>query len=325
MKKTISLWIAVLLIVLAGCGARAEQAAADAGAVQGIQTCGGYTLEPVSTVCEGGAAYATFLLTAPEDVDLRPVLDVSTEERLSFPGVQAVPEGSSMNADVSAEVADSADGKANTVHVVLCIRPMMVQGEASPFGSGKRCTVTFRDIVHWGFDRDYDRELRETKYAGQSHYTPSPEESGRLHPQTLLASGEWTFEIELTAQAPQTVELLTQPVTAKALVMRTGPNGADPVDCVEDVTFTAIRLTALALTADFEPPQQPFDSLFLNMREFGNGNYGDVLVQLRSGECIRFFQYDGAVRTATLRADKPIDLSQADRLILADGTEIPLP
>lgn len=342
-KTLILIAAAALLLLLAGCaaawhwytvyftGKRQEPLSQDQiGYIQenteqfGIsQTCGGYTLELKSALSTGGSAFVTFQLTAPEDVKLSDVLDLRREERLSFERLLAYPAGSSLPADLSYETAEDGDGRDNTVNFVLRITPVLSAGEESPFGPGKSCRIEFRNLIHWGYDREYEQQLRQTRYDGQQNVMFTPEESERIHPSQVLAEGQWQFELELEQSDLQELSLLTAPIETQMYVLRTGETEWDLIEGAQTVTVTEIRLTALELTITFLPPEGSFDSLFADVSDWQQDGTADpIVLVLKDGTKITFFQSTGAKQTAVLEADSPINLNSADYLLLSDGTRI---
>lgn len=343
--------IAAVLLLLAGCaafawhwyesyfsgkrqeplsGSQVDYIGSHTQEHQMSQTCDGYTLELKSTMSESNSAFVTFGLTAPEDVDLSGVLDIRTEERLSFPKMLATPNGSKLPADLSYDVVDNGDGKKNTLNIVLRITPTVMPGEESPFGPGKTCLITFKDIVKWGYDREYEQELLTTKYAGQTDIMYTPEESERLHPQTVLVSGDWSFEVEMREADTNELVLLDSPLSTKVLVVRTGSNEFEPIDCIEDVTLTSIRVTPLSVEITFDRPE-PWDTfecvyadatMAVPAPGSSSAEYNSVVMVLKDGTRIDLFQEDGAKETAVLRADSPIVLSEVDYLQMSDGTKV---
>lgn len=286
------------------------------------QTYGGYTVELKSAISEMRSAYVTFGLTAPEGVDLSPLCAPGQEERLSFEKLLAMPEESSLPANVSYKAVDDGDGRANTLNVVLRIDPVINEGEKSNFGPGKTCKIQFDGIVRWSYDREYEQKLLSTKYAGQSDYMLTSDESSRVHPQVILAAGEWKFEIELAEADTEMVELLTAPISAKMLVSREGASEYESEDTVEAVTMTSIQLRPMGVTVVFERPEpvEKLISVYVDAAQF-NGE-GSIFVMMTDGTRINLFQAEGAKDTASLSADSPIVLKEADYLQLSDGTKV---
>lgn len=287
------------------------------------QSYGGYTLELKSTISESSTAYVTFQLTAPETVDLSPVWDIRSEDRLSFRGLLAKPENSTLPADLTYDVVDDGDGQNNTVNVVLQIRPMLEAGEEPPFGAGKWCSIEFKEILYHGFDSEYAKEFT------QKDQMLTPEQSIKLHPETVLATGEWSFRVELKETDAGSRELLTEPVFTVAMVSRTGDDSYLPVDSVEKVKLVSVRVSPLSMEITFEPPEPAasFEGLYLDVSQavapgVNHSGYEEILLGLKDGTQIHFFQYDGAKSCAVLKADSPIVLSEIDYVRFSDGTVI---
>ena len=114
----------------------------------------GFSLELKSVVYESYTAYATFGLTAPEDIDFSDVLDDHSNMSLGFSDLQT-----DIPANVSYEVLDDGDGKSNTLKIVVSIQPIIRQGAPSAFGSGKTCEIVFSDVV---YNRENEKELLDS-------------------------------------------------------------------------------------------------------------------------------------------------------------------
>lgn len=288
------------------------------------QTCDGYTLELKSTIAESSTAYVTFHLTAPENVDLSSVTDARSDERLSFRGLLAEPENSSLPADLTYDVVEDGDGRYNTVNVVLRIQPAVLPGGEPPFGPGKRCRIVFREIVRNGYDRDYERKLLTD---GQRPEMLTPEQSRILHPQTTLVSGNWEFSVELKEADAGYRELLGEPFVTRAMVTRTGANVWEPIDSVEPVRLTSILVRPLSMEISFEKPEPAgnFEGLYLDISQMMDDDYQEILLLLKDGTKIRFWQYDMAKECAVLKADSPIVLTDLDSIRFSDGSVIRVP
>lgn len=294
------------------------------------QTFDGYTMELKSSISESDCAYVTFGLTGPEDVDFSTILDVDSRESLFFERLKVIPEGSDLPALVICDIVEDGDGRNNTINIVLQIEPNVLQEGEPSFGPGKTCEITFERITHWGYDREYEQELLSTKYAGQTDYMLEGEEVQRVHPQTVLAAGDWKFEIELKQADWEMVELLSDSISAKALVTRVGEHEYEVTEAVETITITSIQLRPLGITVVFEKPEpvETFDCIYLNVEQFSAAdqqNASDenaLFLMLKDGTRVEFFQTMGAKESAYLRADSPIVLSEVDYLHLSGGVKI---
>jgi len=291
--------ITAVLILLAGCAAsprHAEQGQEPLSSQQnGKQD--GFSLELKSVVYESYTAYATFGLTAPEDMDFSDVLDSHSDVSLGFSDLQT-----DIPANLSYEVLDDGDEKNNTLKIVVSIQPVIQQGGDSAFGPGKTCELVFSEIVKWGHDREKE----------------------------LLASGQWKFGIELAEANSGERELLDSPVSAKVWVGRTGTPESEAMDAIEEVTLTSIRVTPLHVEVSFEPPE-PVDSLvgvFIDAAAFvpppgtDAADYENLAIVMKDGTEISLFQSVGAKDVAVLTASSPIVLEEVACLRMSDGTRI---
>lgn len=297
--------IVAVLILLTGCAAFPRHSDQGQEPLSGQQTedigqngeQNGFSLELKSVVSESCTAYATFGLTAPEDIDFSDVLDGHSNVSLGFSDCQT-----GIPANVSYEVLDDGDGKNNTLKIVVTIQPVIAQGAPSAFGSGKTCEIVFSDVV---YHRENEKEL--------------------------LASGQWKFVIELAEADSGELELLDSPVSAKVWVSRTGASELEGMDAIEEVTLTSVRITPLHVEVSFEKPE-PADSfvgVFIDAATFAPppgtdpADYENIAIVMKDGSEISLSQSMGAKDVAILTASSPIVLEEVDCLRMSDGTRIP--
>lgn len=297
--------IVAALILLTGCAAFPQHLDQSQEPLSGQQTedigqngeQNGFSLELKSVVYESYTAYATFGLTAPEDIDFSDVLDSHSNVSLGFSDLQT-----DIPANVSYEILDDGDGKSNTLKIVVSIQPIIRQGAPSAFGSGKTCEIVFSDVV---YNRENEKEL--------------------------LASGQWKFVIELAKADSGELELLDSPVSTKVWVSRTGASESEGMDAIEEVTLTSVRIMPLHVEVSFEIPE-PSDSfvgVFIDAAAFApppgtdGADYENIAIVMKDGTEISLFQSMGAKDVAILTADSPIVLEKVDCLRMADGTRIP--
>lgn len=297
--------IVAALILLTGCAAFPQHSDQSQEPLSGQQTedigqngeQDGFFLELKSVVYESYTAYATFGLTAPEDIDFSDVLDGLSNMSLGFSDLQT-----DIPANVSYEVLDDGDRKSNTLKIVVSIQPIIRQGAPSAFGSGKTCEIVFSDVV---YNRKNEKEL--------------------------LASGQWKFVIELAKADSGELELLDSPVSTKVWVSRTGASESEGMDAIEDVTLTSVRVMPLHVEVSFEMPE-PSDSfvgVFIDAAAFApppgtdGADYENIAIVMKDGMEISLFQSMGAKDVAILTADSPIVLEKVDCLRMSDGTRIP--
>ena len=297
--------IVAALILLTGCAAFPQHSDQSQKPLSGQQSedigqngeQNGFSLELKSVVYESYTAYATFGLTAPEDIDFSDVLDSHSNVSLGFSDLQT-----DIPANVSYEMLDDGDGKNNTLKIVVTIQPVIEQGAPSAFGSGKTCEIVFSDVVY-----------------------------SRKNEKELLASGQWMFVIKLAEADSGELELLDSPVSTKVWVSRTGASESEGMDTIEDVTLTSIRVAPLHVEVSFEIPE-PSDSfvgVFIDAAAFApppgtdGADYENIAIVMKDGTEISLFQSMGAKDVAILTADSPIVLEEVDCLRMSDGTRIP--
>ena len=210
------------------------------------QTHDGYTIELISALAESRGAYITLRLSAPDDVDL---INRKDGEKLFFNGLYAIQEGSQLPANMSCQIVDDGDGKNHTANVVLGIGPGgNLSEEEVTFGAGTSWRIVLQDILIDCWDREYEQELLQTKYAGVTDFMFTDEEAAQMHSQILLASGKWEFQVELTPDDTDSLELLTGPISTRAIVTRKDRSDTmfyDTAQAVEDITLTSVQLHAL--------------------------------------------------------------------------------
>ena len=303
------------------------------------QTCDGYTVELKSALADGQGAYITLRICAPDDVDL---INRKDGERLHFNNLYAMPEGSQLPAAMTCRVMDDGDGKDHTANVVLEIGPGgCLPGEAVSFEAGSSWRLVLQDILIDCWDREYEQELLQTKYAGMTDFMFTDEEAARMHSQILLASGEWEFDVELTPADTGNLEMLTAPVCTKAVVTRKDRSDVmfyDTKDAVEEIIITSIQLHALGAAVSFEMPENrqgsDFPDYFCSWIDLGDkynpltqivSQDDNFFVVLKDGTRIDFWQTEGAIDTAYLKSDSPIVLKDVEYLQLSDGTKLYVP
>lgn len=254
----------------------------------------GYVIELKSLKSESNSFYVTFALTAPDDVDLSSVWDVSSEERLIFRKLLVMQTSSNLPADLSYNIVDDGDNRKNTLNLILRIDPIVDQKNAAK----DTYKITFSDIIKQGYNRAYEQELLSTKYFGQNDYLLEQEEASLVHPQTLLASGEWEFEVELETEGIQELELLRFPINTNVLVVRLGASEYETEDSIESITLTSVLLDSSGLTIAFEKPEpiEKFDCMYLNTAQFATipgvevSNNETIFVMMKDGTKIYFFR-----------------------------------
>lgn len=299
------------------------------------QTQNDWTVELRSAMNDGTTASIILGITAPEGVDLEPerddqggLLETFTPGNGGMAGAEEdVPEILTASKGVvwsslSYAWEEDGDGLDNTKNYVIQIWPDMERSTVAPFGEDAEYYIHIENLVREYEDEEYRRELLNGKYKGQTDVMFTSEETARLYCAEVLAEGTWDFTVSFRTEDAQAVELLTEPVTTLASIFRkVGPEITDYVQVDEEVTLTSVVLRPLSVTffyADCDGGPS-----FTAGPEHADWH---VYVVMRDGSQIELHAY-GASGTGyrTLEAETPIVLEEADHILMADGTMIPVP
>ena len=308
------------------------------------QTHNGWTVELHSAITDGETGYILFGITAPADVDLEGTnFDDPFDAEYIVPGNESRdPQGRRSIIVASNGPADQElnyiwqagscwqednDGLPNTLDYLITIRceklfPDKERLLQHPFGKDITFNIRFDD-----FTLEYeDPEVRaalDAKYAGQEEYLIGGEEMAGLHISQLLVEGEWEFTVVFDPTGDP-VELLTTPVTVEAKVHRKLDNGTmfyDTVHGLEPIRITSFLLTPLGAELTYEPEEDIIGVFFQWTQTYG---YEDRFISVVLKDGSRIPLQTDSVGTR-LKAESPIVLSEADHILMGDGTVIPVP
>lgn len=240
----------------------------DHGAVGFCQEINGYRIDGHSVFTDGFGYQIVLKITAPENVDLTTPLDHTF----------AVGPGDG----VRGRAQDDGDGKMNTCYYVL--------GEN---------TRTSKHPEDGSFV--YPKGLVLPIYWEDMHLSYYDTEKN-VNVDTLLCEGTWELEVPLDNADTRQIELLTQPVTAKAC---TGWR-MDGTDVIEEREITSIKLRSLGV--DLSGGEQS-DDFFCFTGQFS-------YIVMEDGSKVEFTCY---------ALDEPIDLDKVVYVQIADGTVLPVP
>ncbi len=232
------------------------------------QEVNGYKIEPVSAFTDGYGYQVVLRVTAPEGVAL-------TSPDNHNAGIHA---GNS----VYGRCEEDGDGKLNTCHYILSedTRKYDYPEDGSlPYPEGYVIPVYWEDLYY-------------------SYYDFAKIESI----ETLLTEGAWKFDIPLNDADTREIELLTQPITAKACIGW----AIDGTDALEDSQITSIKLRSLSIDLTGENQNADF---------FCFTGHPSHIVML-DGSALEY--WGGGF-------PQPIDLDQVAYVQLADETIVPMP
>ena len=234
------------------------------------QEINGYRIEVESAITDGFAYQIVLKITAPEGVAI------------------VNPENFNHRVDpsnaLSGSCEEDGDGLLNTCHYIMMKDiPLWNRPEDGSyvFPEGHVVPIYWQDMVL----RIYDPETR------QEH-------------EEVLTEGLWVFDVPLTDADLREIELLTQPITAKACVGWK----MDGTDVLEEREITSIKLRSLGIDLVFEETHAAADFLCFT----GQFSY----IVMKDGTWVEFASY---------AFDKSIDLDQVAYVQLADKTIIPMP
>lgn len=119
--------------------------------------------------------------------------------------------------------------------------------------------------------------------------------------ETLLTEGTWSFDIPLNDADTRQIELLSQPITAKAC---TGWK-IDGTDVIEESKLTSVKLRSLGIVLEKEDSSADFLCF--------------------TGKQSRIVMLDGSFQEFSSNFENPVDLDQLAYVQIADGTILPMP
>ena len=232
------------------------------------ETYEGYRFDLVSTFTDGYAYEIVLYLTAPEGVALTDPEDHTVRVKAG-------------NGD-SGYCVEDGDGRLNTCHFILSgyvpEYELPVDGSL-PFPKDHVISVYMEDLYSSYFDFDNIQDV-----------------------DTLLAEGTWEFDVKLREADTREIELLTEPIVAKACVGFM----MDGTDVFEDRKITSIKLRSMGM----ELTTEESDADFLSW----TGVKSHLVMKNGTQVDIGWNHFD-----------RPIDLDQVAYLQLADNTIIPMP
>lgn len=237
------------------------------GAVPAGQEINGYTIEPVSAFTDGYGYQIVLRVTAPEGVALTDPEDHTAR-------IEA-------GAGTYGLAQEDGDGKLNTCNVILSENtyPWNYPKDGSmPFLEGMVLPIYWEDLYFTRYDFDRNESI-----------------------ETLLTEGSWQFDITLNDADTRQMELLAEPITAKAC---TGWK-IDGTDVIEESLITSVKLRSLGIVLEKEDSS------------------ADFLCFTGKQSCI--VMLDGSFQEFSSYFDTPVDLDQVAYVQLADGTILPMP
>ena len=304
-----------------------------------VQTQDNWNVELKSAITDGDVAYIVIGVIAPEGVSLEQrVVDGSIMDQFNPGNLFPIPEDGQKDVITCSEgiasvsgnyqyvqsftMVEDGDGLPNTKNWVFTLEFCKFDAGKEttiiqPFGSDIEWYIHIEDIIREYEDEQYQQELMNGKYAGQTDVMFTNEETKRLQCEEILAEGTWDFTVNF-GESGEGVELLDQPITTMASIFRKiGPEIWDYEHVVDEVTVTSFVLRPLSATIHYECD--------------GGANFNDhkemrVYAVMIDGSRVELVDYGGGGRGFTvLTAMAPIIIENVDYILLADGARIDMP
>lgn len=260
----------------------------------------GYSLELKSILSDGNMVYVTVGITAPADVTYADLAGLSGMG-MDFYDENGVPGGS-----WGMQICDDMDGLENTINLVLKLNPATWNNRSTWI---LRIDELRKDV----YNEEYERELLNTKYAGQENIMFTDEEAALIYQQVTLAEGPWEFTIDLSNVETQILELITEPVKAQSCY-GFKPDGTN---VYEEVEITSFLLSPLSATIKADSG--------IGALDFTPDSDHLIYVIMKDGSRIELFGNWGTIGEQHLTAESPIILDEVDYVLLADGTKLMAP
>lgn len=240
-------------------------------AVPAGQEINGYRVEPVSAFTDGYGYQIVLRVTAPEGVALT---DPNDHTARVDPG-----------GGTRGYCEEDGDGKINTCSYIISEYTSKYDVPADgnlPYPEGYVVPVYLEDLYFSHYDFEKNESIED-----------------------LLTEGTWSFDVPLNDADTREIELLKEPITAKAC---TGWK-MDGTDVIEDLEVTSIKLRALGIRLIHEDVDGSPD--------FFCWTGVQSRIVMKDGSFIDFTGGSGF--------EKPLDLEQVAYIQLADKTKIPMP
>ena len=258
----------------------------------------GWSLELKSVLSDSNTVYAIVGITAPADV---------TEEGLRslWPDMDFYDKDRTPVGSWGVKLHIGMDGNKRTADLVFELNP-------ADWNSGNTWTLRVNRLSKLVYNREYEQELLDTKYAGQVNIMFTDEEAAKIHQQVLLAEGPWEFDIDLSQTNDAELEMITVPVTAHTCYGYK-PDGTEVLEKVQITSFTLRPLSA-AIKAEST-----------GGLDFTYNADQHIYVVMRNGSRIELLPNWGAVGEQHLAAESPIILEEVDHVLMPDGTKLMVP
>ncbi len=275
--------------------------------IEESQTHVGYSLELKSILSDGNAVYLTIGITAPDDVTEADLRSLWGSDIDFYDG-----SGNSCSS-WSMDVLDDRDGLENTAILMFELTPV-------DWNSSNIWTLRIDTLSKYVYNKEYEQELLDTKYAGQEDIMFTDEEAALIHQQVVLAEGPWGFTFDLSEIEKSSVELVSAPVTAATCYGFT----EEGVDLFDDVEITSFILSPLSATIQADCDYAP-DFTAGGRKVYAVLTDGSRIELISNWSRVELAPNGGHVGKSHFNAAAPIILEEVDHILLSDGTKLMAP
>ena len=259
----------------------------------------GWTVRLKSVLADSGTVYATLSISAPTDLPFNETTMLSSE------GIDFYDQNSKPCRAMSMRILEDGDGLATTADLLMEFTP-------SDRNSGKVWTLRIQKLTAWVHDTEYEQQLLDTKYAGQTDIMFTDEEAAQIYKDVTLAEGPWEFTVDLSESAAEELEMITEPVTAQSCY----GFKSDGTNVYEEVSITSFLLRPLSATVTAESTGA------LDLTPTADHK---LFAVMKDGTQVELRPDWGMTGQQQFTAESPIVLDRVDHILLPDGTRIPAP
>lgn len=267
--------------------------------VEESQEQNGWTVELKSVLADSQNVYVIVGVTAPADVTWEQLA------QLSGIGIDIYDGNKKPCAIFDIQVCDDSDEIGNTAELVISFTP-------ADWNGSPEWTVRVDALIMNVYNKEYEQELLDTKYAGQENIMFTDEEAAKIYQQVTLAEGPWELTFDLSNADNAELELITDPVSTLTCY----GYKPDGTEVLEEVQITSFVLRPLGATASAESIGS-LDLTYTTNRQ--------IYAVMSDGSRIQLFPSWGSMGQQHFDAESPIVLDEVDHVLLPDGTKLMVP
>lgn len=266
--------------------------------IEETQTHNGWSLALKSVLSDSKTVYAIVGISVPADI---------TEEDLRnlWPDIDFYDKDRKPVGSWGVKLHVGMSGNKRTADLIFELNP-------ADWNRGDTWTLRVNRLSKMVYDREYEQNLLDTKYAGQENIMFTDEEAAKINQQIILIEGPWEFSIDLSQSNDVELEMITAPVTAQTCY----GYKPDGTEVLEEVQITSFILHPLGATIKAESS---------GALDFTYNADQHIYVVMRNGSRIELLPNWGSVGEQHLAAESPIVLDEVDHVLLSDGTKIMVP